>query len=352
MVQDLRDTASARDLARKVECLSDPDCYQERPFEVEVVETHMSWVFLAGSLVYKLKKPVVVFPYLDFRTLEARRRNCLEEVRLNRRLAPWVYLGVTPLARTGAGGLELDGAGTPVEWLVKMRRLPRAAMLEQAAANGRARVAAIRGVAGVLTDFYLRAEPALRDAHAYLERMRTALDGDVAALSHPQYRIGRPLLEWLRSVLAGFIERSADCFMRRVEEGRILEGHGDLRPEHVCLLPRPVIIDCLEFDRELRILAVAAEMAFLALECDRLDAPFIGRTLFHEYGSRTGDHPPDQLIAFYQCRRAMRRAQQCLSHLLDGPTSLDIEQKWRQRAGSYLDWARIRAESCNQGAVS
>lgn len=117
------------DLQAKVACLSRPEIYPERPAAVEVVQTHMSFVFLTGSYAYKLKKPVR-YHFLDFSTLEARYRDCQEEVRLNRRLARDVYLGVVPLTLAPQGGLRLGGDGEPVEWLVQMRQLPKRLMLE------------------------------------------------------------------------------------------------------------------------------------------------------------------------------------------------------------------------------
>jgi aminoglycoside phosphotransferase family enzyme len=110
-------------LADKVAYLSRPESYGEGVGAVEVIETHMSYVFLVERLVYKLKKPVR-YPFLDFSTLDARRFNCQEELRLNRRLARSVYLAVVPLS-ISSRGLDLEGTGEPVEWLVKMRRLPR-----------------------------------------------------------------------------------------------------------------------------------------------------------------------------------------------------------------------------------
>jgi aminoglycoside phosphotransferase family enzyme len=125
------------DISTKVAFLRQSASYPGHPSGVDVIQTHMSWVFLTDRLVYKLKKPVR-FEFLDFSTLERRHHDCQEEVRLNRRLAQGVYLGVTPLTVDAAGRLHLNGEGEAADWLVKMQRLPRERMLDHAIATGRA----------------------------------------------------------------------------------------------------------------------------------------------------------------------------------------------------------------------
>jgi len=142
----------------KVAFLSRPLSYPHGPMAVEVKETHMSWVFLAGTLAYKLKMPVSD-PFLDFTTLEARRVNFLEEVRLNSRLAAGVYLGTLPLCATAAGELFLQAAGETVDWLVCMNRLPADLMLDERIANGCLSRGEVEHAAERLMQFYLKLPP-------------------------------------------------------------------------------------------------------------------------------------------------------------------------------------------------
>lgn len=329
-------SAEAVDTNRKVAFLADPANHPGRPASVEVVETHMSWVFLTNRYVYKFKKPVDL-AHMCFATLAARHANCREEVRLNARLAPDVYIGVVPLVQRARGGLAIDGDGTPVEWLVRMHRLPRASMLDEALARGAVGPGAIRRAIRVLATFYGRALPALADPATYIGRLRESVGEHAAALDaagFPRVAAGTdvPL------ALLVFLERGGELLAARATGGHVIEGHGDLRPDHVCLTPRPVFIDCLEFSRELRILDVADELAYLALECECLDASFVGESAFREYGEVTGDLPPERVIAFYKARRGLLRARLCLSHLADGRDA-EARARWSARARMYMEAA-------------
>jgi aminoglycoside phosphotransferase family enzyme len=131
--------------------------------------------------------------------------------------------------------------------------------------------------------------------------------------------------------------RHRELFDRRVAEGRIVEGHGDLRPEHICLTPVPAIIDCLEFSRDLRLLDPADELSFLGLECERLGRPEVGRWFLASYTEVTGDDPPPPLLRFHRTYRALRRAKIAVWHLRD-PGVRDHD-RWRERALRYLELA-------------
>ena len=178
--------AAPRDpgLAAKVAFLRRPDAYPERPRAVEAIETHFSWVFLTDTHAWKLKKPVR-YDSLDFRTPALRCHDCEEEVRLNRRLAPDVYLGVVPLTIDAEGRLALGGAGEVVDWLVHMRRLPHERMLDHLLATRPLARAEVEPVARLLARFFARAEPALRDPKAYRARPCAGLREDRHALALP-----------------------------------------------------------------------------------------------------------------------------------------------------------------------
>lgn len=320
----------------KVAFLRRPESYGDPALAVEVVETHMSWVFLVGDRAYKLKKPVR-HSYLDFSSLAARRRDCSEEICLNRRLAPGVYLGKLPLAVPPGGGLALGGAGTVVDWLVAMRRLARGDMLDIRLRDRTLEPHQLADLATVLARFYHRAAPAPWSPTAYRRRLRQGVENNAAALLLPRY--GLPA-ERVRAVLAAqreFLAAQGRLLELRVLAERVVDGHGDLRPEHISLDGQPVVIDCLEFDRDLRLIDAADELAFLALECERLGSEEAGRRLLEFYGRCAGDTPPQELVAFYKSCRACLRAKLALWHLEEA--KVQDPGKWLAQARDYLDLA-------------
>jgi len=324
-------------LREKVSHLSRPESYPDNPAAVEVMQTHMSCVFLTPHHAWKLKKPVR-HDFLDFSTLEARRADCLEELRLNRRLAPDVYLEVVPLALTPQGGLRLAGDGPVVEWLVKMRRLPEDWMLDHAIRRGTVTRRDVRRFALALADFYRRAEPVALDAAQYRSRRERDIRANREALSPPEFSMPAARVESVTAWLLAFLGREASLFDARVTEGRIVECHGDLRPEHVCLGPEPLFIDCLEFNRDWRLLDPADELAYLAMECEYAGAPWIGEVVLETYREATGDAPPLPLVQFYKTHRAVLRAKLSAWHLKDHPDPAD-QGKWGARTQRYLELA-------------
>jgi aminoglycoside phosphotransferase family enzyme len=326
----------AIELRAKVDFLSQPTTYTEHPAIVETIETHFAWVFIAGALVYKLKKPLQ-FHDIDFTTLAARRANCELEVALNRRLAPSVYLGTVPL-NVQDGRLALDGSGTPVEWLVEMRRLPRELALDRLAATGLLPEPALRALLHKLARFYTEAVRAPWDGAAY----RAALEEDTRRycreLAAPELGLDARRVAELGAKLRRFVALHGAELDARVAAGRVVDSHGDLRPEHVFLTREPEIIDCLEFSAELRLQDSAAEIAFLALECERLGHAPLAMRLLVLYRTTCSDDVSAELLAFYRARQALIRALIAAWHLEPSlPTA--AAEYWRARAHWYLDVA-------------
>src|SRR4030067_625773 len=199
-----------------------------------------------------MKKPVR-YDFLDFSTLALRQRDCEEEVRLNRRFAPDVYLGTVPLAVDAHGNLHLGGAGEVIEWLVKMRRLPAERMLDNMIRQRSVQVTDIGNVAMLLARFYQGCSPVELSSEQYRAGFTSAMELNLREVSGPALPSPRRMSEQLHAAKRSFISREAGLFDARVEAGKIVEGHGDLRPEHVCLTAVTVIIDCLEFNSRLRI---------------------------------------------------------------------------------------------------
>ncbi|MGD8615792.1 MAG: hypothetical protein PVI91_09040 [Gammaproteobacteria bacterium] len=328
--------------AQKVRFLREPAAYPDDPGDIEVKETHMSWVFLGERFVYKLKKPVRR-AFLDFSTLEARRRNCQREVQLNRRLAERVYMGTVTLRVQGDGGLGLGGKGSIVDWLVKMRRLPSDRMLEAAIVNDTLAPQDVLRFCRVLTDFYQHTAAPLRmEPEVYRRRFENDIDSNARELGAAESGWPAPRLERLTREQQAFVSGRGRLLEQRAQAGCIVEAHGDLRPEHICLLREPVIIDCLEFNRDLRLLDPVDELAYLALECERLGAPAIGAEVLRYYGEATGHRVVAELIDFYRIFRACLRAKIALWHTEDH--EVRDHEKWRKRARDYLELAERYVE--------
>jgi uncharacterized protein len=318
---------------RKVAFLGSPAAYAERPTRVERIETHFSWVFLTDRHVYKLKKPLRSEGF-DFSSSEARRRNAEAEVRLNRRLARDVYLGVLPLTLEAGGDLAIAGGGGVIDWLVRMIRLPAERMLDSRLACGDWYRSDIHRLADRLARFFATARRMNIQPTVYLDRFRAECrDSRLALLSNGGPELQHSAQSAARRTLA-FIDCRKDLLLQRLEDGRVVEGHGDLRPEHICLGSPPVIIDCLEFRADLRFLDAVDELAFLTMECERMGAYGIGRVLFGRYYLRTHDSPPPVLISFYKVIGALIRARIAILHLQESRVRDPV--KWPKRAAEYL----------------
>jgi aminoglycoside phosphotransferase family enzyme len=339
-----RESPEDRDaLAGKVAFLSRPESYPGACSRIDRIETHFSWVFLSETHVYKLKKPVHD-DVVDLRTLESRRRNCVAELRTNRRFAPGVYEAVVPLVVDGAGLYRLGADGPIADWLLRMRRLPARSALDRVIAGGALHPDALAPVVALLCRVYARYPVEVATA-AHRARLASIVEENRRELCRPSFALPGPSIESLcrrhRSLIA------SDALEARVREHRIVEGHGDLRPEHVFLTQPPVVIDALEFSRELRIVDTADELGYLALECERLGVPQAHDAIFGEYGRLTGDRPPRRLVHFYQSLRACVRARLAIRHLLD-PAVRD-PARWRDVCRSYLDLARGHVEAASRG---
>ncbi|NRO95540.1 hypothetical protein GWC77_06260 [Paraburkholderia sp. NMBU_R16] len=330
-------------LATKVRLLSDPRTWPECPRMVTALETHMSWVFLTVEHAWKLKKPVH-YGELDFRRLSARQHFCGEEVRLNRRLAPSVYLDAVPLVVDAHGALRPGGDGRVVDWLVKMRRLPASAMLDALLDSARVTRRDVRRIVRHLVAFYRTQPAAPMSGAAYRRRLREGIDANESELRHPGCSPSTEAIAALCATQRALLVRRRDLFDRRIDAGRVVEGHGDLRPEHVYLGLPFAIIDCLEFSKDLRTLDIADELGFLALEGERVGVPELGAALFAAYGEATGDTPPPVLVHFYQSYRAAIRAKLALWHLRE-PAYRDSAH-WRAKAQCYLELAQRHIEHC------
>jgi hypothetical protein len=319
-----------------------PDAYPPpRPTRVDLVTTHISWVFLTDHDVWKVKRPVDL-GFLDYTTLERRRHFCEEEVRLNRRLAPDVYLGVVPI-RLGPAGHTVFGDGPIGDYAVHMRRLPDAASAGALLRSGALTHDHLWLVAGTLARFYAAA--AATPSYGTVQVIGTNV-----AENFDQVRpfVGRFLsaatFEAVRAWQVAFLARHAARFERRVEQGRIRDGHGDLRLEHVYFEGGiPVVLDCIEFNDRFRMGDVASDVAFLAMELEAAGRPELADSFLGRFALESNDYDLYEVVDFYLSYRAWVRAK--VASLLAADPSTPADKAARKAAEARALFALAEASS-------
>jgi len=295
--------------------LSQPSAYPHPVDEVTTLQTHISRIFFAGDFVYKVKKPLDT-GYLDFRSLEQRRHFCGEEVRLNRRLSPDVYLGVSLIYMVD-GSFRVDGPdgpdgpnsmGEPVEYVVKMRRLPRNRSLELLAQSKALTGEQIGAVARAIAGFHSQVDRPEVSPAEVIALARQNLKENIAQTSgHVGHALSPERYDDLSAYCTAFLDVNSAELGRRAAEGRFLEGHGDLHSSNVFLDDGVQIIDCIEFNRRFRVLDAADEVAFLVMDLERLGRADLSAVLMREYSQAAQDDLSGAPMAYYRTYRAWVR---------------------------------------------
>lgn len=304
-----------------------------------LIETHISWVLLGATDVWKLKKPVD-FGFLDFRTLPRRRAACEAEVELNRRLAPDVYLGVVPVVRDASGRHRLGGSEPVVDYAVHMRRLPDRDRADVRLTDGRLDVAAIDAIAQRLAEFHAGARVARGDE---LERALASIRENVVQnFGQTRARIAEHLApnqaQELEDWQLGFLEAHQEWFRARAEAGRIRDGHGDLRLEHVYVDDRGAItvIDCVEFNESFRVADVCCDLAFLSMDLVYAGRIDLAERLLGSYARESNDYDLYRLVNFYESYRAHVRAKVSLFLADDPGAPPEVRQRAADQARRYF----------------
>jgi uncharacterized protein len=337
----LPSSADEPSLGEKVTFLSRTDSYSSPVCDVARRETHMSWVFLAGEEVYKLKKPVR-FPYLDFSTLSRREAACRAELVLNRRLAPDVYKAVVPIVQSRRG-LAIGGPGKIIDWLVVMRRLDQRQTLEHALETRELASWQIDRLLSTLAAFYQHASAVLVSHESHLRDWRRSLAFNRQVLLDPRLGLPAGLVREVDRAQCRFLAKRSVLIADRVRSRHIVDGHGDLRPEHIWLGDPVRIIDCLEFNSSLRAVDPFDEIAYLNIECERLGGAWAGEYIRRRARHTLLDGLADELFTFYRCHRATLRARLAIAHLLE--PNPRTPEKWPRLARAYL---RLAANDARQ----
>ena len=328
-----------------VEAMMQPSFYPEAPNMVELRQTHTSYVFLAGNCVYKVKKPVR-FPFIDYAELDRRCSFCFDEVRLNSRLSPGVYLGVFAIFKHGdrfALGPRVERAHpAAVEYAVKMVRLAEDRMLDRLVAARQVDARAIRSLAARIAQFHATAPTTRARAYGSSNSLWHSVGVE---LSQDAVFIGRTLRREQFAAIEGFcrsfITSHRQLLDDRVREGRVREGHGDLRAEHISLSNGHIeVIDCVEFSEGLRYGDVASEIAFLAMDLERLEARELAEELVEAYAELTEDEDLALLVPFYKCCRACVRGKVESLRSLEPEVGVGERERSRHLARRYFTLAR------------
>lgn len=319
-----------------IAALHDPHRFDHAVERVELVETHISWVLLTGRYAYKIKKPVDL-GFLDFSTLARRRACCEEELRLNRRLTPELYLDVVAITGTPEDP-RLGGSGEPIEYAVKMRQFPREAELDRLAARGALRPEHIDDLAGRLADFHTRiAVTAPSSDFGTPERVWEPIAENFAQIAARTGAEERAQLERLGTWSRETFARLRPLIAERRREGYVRECHGDAHLANMVLLnERVALFDCLEFNPALRWIDVISELAFLVMDLEDRGHPALARRALNRYLEHTGDYGGLRLLRFYQVYRALVRAKVAAIRLGQPGLGADEAQATRSQFREYL----------------
>ena len=321
-----------------VNAMLDPDFYGHPVDRVELVETHISWVFLAGEFAYKLKKPVD-FGFLDFSTLERRRHFCHEELRLNRRFAPQLYLEVVSIG--GSADRPRLGDEPVLDYAVRMQRFPAEQQLDRMQAQGQLTADHLTRFASMLARVHQQALVAgqaqeFGSPEAIIEPILQNF-AQLGPLLPPAMQSRLNDLEgWSRTAFS----RLQDFMRQRKAEGFIREGHGDLHLGNMAWFnEEPLLFDCIEFNENLRWIDLVNEIAFLVMDLDDRGEERFGWLFLNRYLLETGDYPGMALLNFYRVYRAMVRAKVACLRLAQADLTAAERAEDQRLAQSYLDLA-------------
>ncbi|MGV8059510.1 MAG: AAA family ATPase [Smithellaceae bacterium] len=326
--------------SKLVESMMCPNFYPHKPAAIELVQTHISYVFIAGDIVYKIKKPVN-FGFLDFTSLEKRKYYCEEELRLNKRLAPSIYLDVVSISEDSTGNIILGTGEKVIDYAVRMKKLPLNKMLKTLLANGKADEKVMDAVAGKIAAFHREAETGgridemgsiatiRRNQEENFEQTQKYIDVTI-----PEYQY-----HFIKTYVEKFLTEKKALFAKRVANSKIRDCHGDLHLEHICIADEIMIFDCIEFNERFRFGDVAAEVAFLTMDLDFNGYPQQAEYFVKSYIGYSGDTDMFTLLNFYRCYYAYVRGKVISFRLDQKDIPADERSQITKTAERYFDLA-------------
>jgi len=319
-----------------ISALLQADTYDAPVGEIELVQTHISFVVLAGDFVYKFKKPVD-FGFLDFSTLEKRQYCCEQELLLNRRPCPDIYLGLVTVTREG-DGYALNGSGEIVEYGVKMVRMPEEQMMVNLVRAGKVGRGEIDALVDFLVPFYQQA-----DRSAEIDGFGTATSVAVNVLENFEQTaafiggdaISQEQFDTISAWAKQFLTQE-ELFNTRIQGGYIRDCHGDLYSANICLADKVYIYDCIEFNRRCRYCDVASDIAFLAMDLDFHGLQELATYCIDQFCERSGDTSLQEMLNFYKCYRAYVRGKIGLFTAGDPAVDEAVKESSIQAASKYF----------------
>ena len=327
-----------------VDALLTPEAYPEPAENIELIQTHISFVFLTDKFVYKMKK-AVNFGFLDFSTLEQRRLYCRKELELNRRLCPDIYLEVVPINQSGS--IKVEGDGETVEYALKMIRLPQEAIMTLLLSENKVDKKTIDKLAKTIADFHAKAETGgAIDEFGSLKTIKVNWDENFA---QTKKYIGQTIPEetfrFTKGKIDAFMKQNKALFESRVKNGRIRDCHGDLHSGNIFITDKICIFDAIEFNDRFRYSDVASDVAFLAMDLDFQAKPDLAKYLVERYVAYSKDDGLSSVLGFYECYRAYVRGK-VISFRLDDPNISKEEKSAATRdAAAYFKLAEEYAKN-------
>ncbi len=321
-----------------VEALMKPEAYDEEPSQIELVQTHISFVFLTRSFAYKVKKAVDL-GFLDFTTLKKRRFFCENELRLNRRLCGDMYLEVVPINRSKV--IKIKGEGETVEYAVKMKKMPQERMMDRLLKEKKVNAKCVDRIAKIVADFHSKTETNRRIREfGSLEIIKTNWKEN---FEQTREFVGKTIsmknFKLIRARIGDFMKRNVAFFERRVAEGRVRDCHGDVHSGNIFVTDRVYIFDAIEFNERFRYSDVASDVAFLAMDLDFKERSDLSDFFVRRYIEYSEDQELTKLLPFYKCYRAYVRGKVVSFKLKDA--NVDDEEKTAamKEARAYFDLA-------------
>ncbi|MCW4045566.1 MAG: phosphotransferase [Candidatus Bathyarchaeota archaeon] len=321
-----------------VEALMKPEAYDEDVGNVELVQTHISFVFLTERFVYKVKK-AVDFGFLDFTTLEKRRFFCEKELELNRRLCGDMYLEVVPINKVDT--IRIKGAGKTVEYAVKMKRMPQETMLSRLLEENKVDNRLVDSIAKTIADFHAKAETSRRiSTFGSLATIETNWKENFEQTTeYTGTTIPAEDFKLIRNKVEAFMQSNTELFEKRIATGRIRDCHGDIHSDNIFVADQVYIFDAIEFNERFRYCDVAADVAFLAMDLDFKGRSDLSDFFIERYVKYSGDLELLRLLPFYKCYRAYVRGKVTSFKLKDPNVRSNEKNAAKKQAKAYFTLA-------------
>lgn len=327
-----------------LENLKKPEFFGSGIKSVNVIQTHISYVALTGKYAYKVKKPVD-FGFLDFSTIEKRKHFCEEELRLNKRLCPDIYLDVLPITQKN-GELELNGGGETVDYALKMKEFSQDRIMTKLLKQGKIDKETIENICDILVNFYNSEQHSKEiDSYGEIDAVKKNIDENFEQTeSVIDITIPNDTYKYIKKISSKFFEEKKDIFEKRIAGGHIHDCHGDLHSGNIVVSAKNIhIFDCIEFNRRFRYCDVASDIGFLAMDLDYMNHPYLSSYLISNYIEKSKDVGIFDMLNFYKSYRAFVRGKVIGFRLNDPNIPKGEKQDIIDTAKKYFDLSQYYA---------